>query len=168
MHYPYTQKSYHLIYRLLTFDTSRICTFIDNALRIKLTDVLTRNRVHTKGIVSKYIKHNKCIKEFSIISLIAVQCLSYTKWDNYTFTFHAISLDESITHNIPHWNKTIMTYFHRKASDVCILRRRTDTGAFAGGHSAALADIDFFCLSGYFSFNNDIVVLRYPFKHGVG
>ena len=50
----------------------------------------------------------------------------------------------------------------------CILRRRTDTGAFAGGHSAALADIDFFCLSGYFSFNNDIVVLRYPFKHGVG
>ena len=45
----------------------------------------------------------------------------------------------------------------------CILRRRTDTGAFAGGHSAALADIDFFCLSGYFSFNNDIVVLRYPF-----
>ena len=26
----------------------------------------------------------------------------------------------------------------------CILRRRTDTGAFAGGHSAALADIDFF------------------------
>ena len=51
---------------------------------------------------------------------------------------------------------------------ICILRRRTDTGAFAGGHSAALADIDFFCLSGYFSFNNDIVVLRYPFKHGVG
>ena len=53
-------------------------------------------------------------------------------------------------------------------ASACILRRRTDTGAFAGGHSAALADIDFFCLSGYFSFNNDIVVLRYPFKHGVG
>ena len=63
-----------------------------------------------------------------------------------------------------------LQYKYREAlkEELCILRRRTDTGAFAGGHSAALADIDFFCLSGYFSFNNDIVVLRYPFKHGVG
>ena len=64
---------------------------------------------------------------------------------------------------------TVICLFQTTAfAAVCILRRRTDTGAFAGGHSAALADIDFFCLSGYFSFNNDIVVLRYPFKHGVG
>ena len=32
----------------------------------------------------------------------------------------------------------------KKTAELCILRRRTDTGAFAGGHSAALADIDFF------------------------
>ena len=32
----------------------------------------------------------------------------------------------------------------------CILRRRTDTGAFAGGHSAALADIDLFVLKWLF------------------
>ena len=71
----------------------------------------------------------------------------------------------TLTFNTPFHGMEVISLDGR---NLCILRRRTDTGAFAGGHSAALADIDFFCLSGYFSFNNDIVVLRYPFKHGVG
>ena len=59
-----------------------------------------------------------------MISSIAVQCLSHTKWDNYTLTFHAVPLDESITHNIPQWNKSPMTYSHRKASGVNIYKKR--------------------------------------------
>ena len=49
--------------------------------------------------------------------------------------------------------------------NLCILRRRADTGAFAIGHSSAATDST---LISHFPLNHNDIVFRYPLEQRVG
>ena len=62
-------------------------------------------------------------------------------------------------------DKEYINHVITKMNGDCVLRRRADTGAFAGGHSATSTDST---LISHFPFNHYDVMLRYTLKQGVG